>query len=140
MLDFRFKVLSMLRARVVLIIQLVALAGLGLAYFIQPHQMANLSGMLLMAPAAATDMRAFYGGLEIGLAAFVGVSLSRLDLARAALTLLVLLYSSMAFARMGGLWLDGGAQQTFNLYALLLEVVSVVLCFWALRGLPRTQP
>lgn len=128
----------MLRARVVLIIQLVALAGLGLAYFIQPHQMANLSGMLLMAPAAATDMRAFYGGLQIGLAAFIGVSLSRLDLARAALTLLVLLYSSMALARMGGLWLDGGAQQTFNLYALLLEVVSVVLCFWALRGLPRT--
>ncbi len=138
MLDFRFKVLSMLRARVVLIIQLVALAGLGLAYFIQPHQMANLSGMLLMAPAAATDMRAFYGGLQIGLAAFIGVSLSRLDLTRAALTLLVLLYSSMALARMGGLWLDGGAQQTFNLYALLLEVVSVVLCFWALRGLPRT--
>ncbi len=140
MLDFRFKVLSMLRARVVLIIQLMALAGLGLAYFIQPHQMANLSGMLLMAPAAATDMRAFYGGLQIGLAAFIGVSLSRLDLTRAALTLLVLLYSSMALARMGGLWLDGGAQQTFNLYALLLEVVSVVLCFWALRGLPRTQP
>lgn len=138
MLDFRFKVLSMLLARVVLIIQLVALAGLGLAYFIQPHQMANLSGMLLMAPAAATDMRAFYGGLQIGLAAFIGVSLSRLDLTRAALTLLVLLYSSMALARMGGLWLDGGAQQTFNLYALLLEVVSVVLCFWALRGLPRT--
>ena len=138
MLDFRFKVLSMLRARVVLIIQLVALVGLGLAYFIQPHQMANLSGMLLMAPAAATDMRAFYGGLQIGLAAFIGVSLSRLDLTRAALTLLVLLYSSMALARMGGLWLDGGAQQTFNLYALLLEVVSVVLCFWALRGLPRT--
>ena len=140
MLDFRFKVLSMLRARIVLIIQLVALVGLGLAYFIQPHQMANLSGMLLMAPAAATDMRAFYGGLQIGLAAFIGVSLSRLDLTRAALTLLVLLYSSMALARMGGLWLDGGAQQTFNLYALLLEVVSVVLCFWALRGLPRTQP
>lgn len=138
MLDFRFKVLSMLRARVVLIIQLMALAGLGLTYFIQPHQMANLSGMLLMAPAAATDMRAFYGGLQIGLAAFIGVSLSRLDLTRAALTLLVLLYSSMALARMGGLWLDGGAQQTFNLYALLLEVVSVVLCFWALRGLPRT--
>jgi len=58
-------------------------------------------------------------------------------LTRAALTLLVLLYSSLALARLGGLWLDGGAQQTFNLYALLLEVVSMVLCFWALRGLPR---
>ena len=127
----------MLFARVVLVIQLLALAGLGLAYFVRPHEMANLSGMLLMSPAAATDMRAFYGGLQLGLAAFIGLSLSRLDLTRAALTLLVLLYSALALARIGGLWLDGGAQQTFNLYALLLEVVSVGLCFWALRGLQR---
>jgi hypothetical protein len=127
----------MLAARVILLIQLLALAGLGLAYFVRPHEMANLSGMLLMAPAAATDVRAFYGGLQLGLAAFIGLALLRLDLTRAALTLLVLLYCSLALARIGGLWLDGGAQQTFNLYALLLEVVSAGLCFWALRGLQR---
>ncbi len=127
----------MLLARVVLLIQLLALAGLGLAYFIQPHEMTNLSGMLLMSPAAATDVRAYYGGLQLGLAAFIGLSLSRLELTRAALTLLVLLYSALALARIGGLWLDGGVQQTFNLYALLLEVVSAGLCFWALRGLQR---
>jgi len=127
----------MLLARVVLLIQLLALAGLGLAYFIQPHEMTNLSGMLLMSPAAATDVRAYYGGLQLGLAAFIGLSLSRLELTRAALTMLVLLYSALALARIGGLWLDGGAQQTFNLYALLLEVVSAGLCFWALRGLQR---
>lgn len=127
----------MLVARVILLIQLLALAGLGLAYFARPHEMTNLSGMLLMAPAAATDVRAYYGGLQLGLAAFIGVALARLDLIRAALILLVLLYSSLALARIGGLWLDGGAQQTFNLYALLLEVVSAGLCFWALRGLQR---
>jgi hypothetical protein len=127
----------MLVARVILLIQLLALAVLGLAYFARPHEMANLSGMLLMAPAAATDVRAFYGGLQLGLAAFIGLALLRLDLTRAALTLLVLLYCSLALARIGGLWLDGGAQQTFNLYALLLEVVSAGLCFWALRGLQR---
>ena len=127
----------MLFEGVVLVIEVLGLAGLGLAYFVQPHEMTNLSGMLLMSPAAATDVRAFYGGLQLGLAAFLGLSLSRLDFTRAALTLLVLLYSALALARIGGLWLDGGAQQTFNLYALLLEVVSVGLCFWALRGLQR---
>jgi hypothetical protein len=71
------------------------------------------------------------------LAAFIGMALTRLELTRTALTLLVLLYSALALARVGGLWLDGGAQQTFNLYALLLEVVSAGLCFWALRGLQR---
>ena len=127
----------MLFARVLLVIQLLALAGLGLAYFVRPHEMANLSGMLLMAPAAVTDVRAYYGGLQLGLAAFIGLSLLRLDLIRAALTLLVLVYSALALARIGGLWLDGGGQQTFNLYALLLEVVSAGLCYWALRGLQR---
>jgi len=127
----------MLFARVVLVIQLLALAGLGLAYFVRPHEMANLSGMLLMSAAAATDVRAYYGGLQLGLAAFIGMALVRVDLARTALTLLVLLYSALALARIGGLWLDGGAQQTFNLYALLLEVVSAGLCFSALRGLQR---
>ena len=46
----------------------------------------------------------------------------------------MLLYSVLALARFAGLWLDGGAQQTFNLYALLLEVLSAALTWWALRG------
>ena len=53
------------------------------------------------------------------------------------LILLVLLYGVLALARLAGLWLDGGAQQTFNLYALLLEAVSAALAWWALRGLSR---
>lgn len=127
----------MLFARILLLVQVLALAGLGLAYFTHPHEMSNLSGMLLMAPAAATDVRAYYGGMQIGLAVFLLLALSRLELVRAALTLLVLLYSSLALARIGGLWLDGGAQQTFNLIALLIEVVSAGLAFWALRGLNK---
>lgn len=125
----------MLFARVILVIQILLLAGLGLAYFVRPHEMSNLSGMLLLAPAAATDVRAYYGGLPLGLAAFLGMALARRELTGAALTLLVLLYSALALARIGGLWLDGGALQTFNLYALLLELVSAGLAFRALRGM-----
>jgi len=125
----------MFRARVILAIQILLLGGLGLAYFVRPHEMSNLSGMLLMASAAATDVRAYYGGLQIGVAAFLALALSRPELVRAALMLLVLLYSALALARVGGLWLDGGAQQTFNLIALLIEAVSAGLAFWALRGL-----
>ncbi|WXL25143.1 DUF4345 family protein [Ectopseudomonas mendocina] len=129
----------MLFARVVLILQLLVLLGLGLAYFVRPHEMVNYSGMLLMSAAAATDVRAFYGGLQIGLAAFIGLSLTSAQLMRAALILLVLIDSSLALARIGGLWLDGGAQQTFNLYALVLEVAGALLSYWALRGLNRSQ-
>ena len=127
----------MLFTRILLVVQAIILGGLGVAYFVRPEEMANLSGMLLMAPAAITDVRAYYGGLQIGLATYLLLAMSRVDLSRAALTLLVLLYSAMALARIGGLWLDGGLQQTFNLTALLLEVVSAGLCFVALRQLSR---
>lgn len=127
----------MLFARIVLLIQIAALVLLGLAYFIRPEEMASFSGALLMSAAAVTEVRAFYGGLQLGLAAFLAMALLRLDLLRPALTLLVLLYSALAVARIGGLWLDGGAQQIFNLYALLLELVSAGLAWWALRGIQR---
>ena len=127
----------MLFARIVLSIQIVALTALGLAYFIRPEEMASFSGALLMGSAAVTEVRAYYGGLQLGLAAYLAMALLRMDLLRPALLLLVLLYSSLALARIAGLWLDGGAQQTFNLYALLLEVVSAGLAWWALRGLSR---
>ena len=127
----------MLFARIVLIIQIVALAGLGLAYFIRPEEMASFSGALLMGNAAVTEVRAYYGGLQLGLAAYLAMALTRLDLLRPALMLLVLLYAALALARLAGLWLDGGAQQTFNFTALLLEVVSAGLAWWALHGIQR---
>ncbi|WP_043308990.1 DUF4345 domain-containing protein [Pseudomonas sp. ML96] len=124
----------MLPVRLFLIVQILLLAGFGLAYFIRPQETANLSGMLLMEPAAITDVRAYYGGLQLGLAAWLGLALMRGELLRPALMLLVLLYASLCVARIGGMWLDGGAQQTFNLYAMLFEGVSAGLAFWLLRS------
>ena len=123
----------MLWTRVFLGVQALTLAGFGLAYFIWPEAMANLSGMLLMQRAAVTDVRAYYGGLQLGLAAWLGLALLRPRLLEATCMLLVLLYGALALARIGGLWLDGGAQQTFNLAALLFETVSAALAFLCLR-------
>ena len=125
----------MLSVRLFLIAQILTLAGFGLAYFVRPQETANLSGMLLMAPAAITDVRAYYGGLQIGLGMFLLLACRQLELLRGALTLLVLLYCALALARLGGLWLDGGLQQTFNLVALLFELVSAALAMLLLRRL-----
>ncbi len=129
----------MLPVRILLAVQALLLAGFGLAYFIRPQEMANLSGMLLMEPAAITDVRGYYGGLQLGLALYLVLALLRADLLRPALMLLVLLYASLFFARLGGLWLDGGLQQTFNLYAMLFEGVSAGLALYLLRGLNKAQ-
>jgi hypothetical protein len=127
---------AMLYARIYLVLQVLLLAGFGIAYFLRPQEMGAVSGMLLMESAAVTDVRAFYGALQIGLAVFLGLALARHELTRPALTLLLVLYSSLALGRIAGLWLDGGAQQTFNLWAILFEVVSAGLAVWALRRWP----
>ena len=126
----------MLFARVVLALQLLVLAGFGVAYFLWPQEMGAVSGMLLMESSAVTDVRAYYGALPIGLAVFIGLCLWLPELTRPALILLLVLYASLALGRIVGLWLDGGAQQTFNLWAILFEVVSAVLAGWALRRGP----
>lgn len=119
-----------------LLFQALALIGLGLAYAIEPQAMANLSGMLLLAQAAVTDVRAYYGGLQIGLGVFLLLACRQLDLQRGALLLLLLVYSALALVRLAGLWVDGGAQQTFNLSALLIELPSAALAGWLLRRQP----
>lgn len=123
----------MLFARVFLAVQILILAGFGLAYFLRPHEMGAVSGMLLMEAAAVTDVRAYYGTLQVGVAVFLGLGLWSRDLTRPALILLLVLYVSLVLGRIAGLWLDGGAQQTFNLWAALFEVVSAALAGWALR-------
>lgn len=125
----------MLLARVFLAVQIVVLVGFGIAYFLRPHEMGAVSGMLLMEPSAVTDVRAYYGSLQIGVAIFLGLGVWLHELTRPALLLLLVLYVSLALGRITGLWLDGGAQQTFNLWAALFEVVSAGIAGWALQRL-----
>lgn len=128
-------------ARVLLAVQMLVLAGFGIAYFLRPHEMGAMSGMLLMEASAVTDVRAHYGTLPIGVAVFLGLGLWRRELTRPALLLLLVLYLSLALGRFAGLWLDGGAQQTFNLWAALFEVVSAGLSGWTLQQLgERRRP
>ncbi len=120
-------------ARIFLVVQLLVLVGFGVAYFLWPQEMGAVSGMLLMESSAVTDVRAQYGALPVGLAVFLALAVWRQELTRPALILLLVLYASLALGRIAGLWLDGGAQQTFNLWALLFEAVSAGLAGWALQ-------
>ena len=63
--------------RVFLLLQAMILLAFGLAYLLRPHEMANLSGMLLMQAAAISDVRAYYGALQMGLAAYLVLALTQ---------------------------------------------------------------
>ena len=127
----------MLLARLVLVLQIVVFAGFGLAYWFRPYEMANLNGMLLMEAASVSNVRVYYGGLQVGLALFLLWSLRGRELMRAALMMLLLIQSMLILARIGSLWLDDGTLQNFEISSLIYKLVSAVLSAVALLQLAR---
>ena len=118
----------MLLARLILVVQILVFAGFGLAYWFRPYEMANLSGMLLMETASVSNVRVYYGGLQVGLALFLLWALRGRELMRAALMMLLLVQSALALARIGSLWLDDGTLQNFDISS------------WPTRWPPRCWP
>ncbi len=126
-------------AQIFLLLQALVLGGFGVAYFIYPQEMANLTGMVLLQSAAIVDVRAYYGALQLGIAVFLLSSALRPSFQRPALSLMTLLFAALALGRLAGLYLEGTVGQSFNFYALGYEAASAVLAYLALRLLER-QP
>lgn len=129
----------MLLARLILVVQILVFAGFGLAYWFRPYEMANLSGMLLMETTSVSNVRVYYGGLQIGLALFLLWALRGRELMRAALMMLLLVQSALALARIGSLWLDDGTLQNFDISSLAYKVATALLAGVALVQLARYQ-
>lgn len=127
-------------ARVILVVQVLVFAGLGLAYWLRPYEMANLNGMLLMETASVSNVRVYYGGLQLGLALFLLWALRERERVRAALVLLVLMQSCLALARLGALWLDDGPLPAFDFNGLAYKLSSALLAGFALLRLARSSP
>lgn len=129
----------MLLARLILVVQILVFAGFGLAYWFRPYEMANLSGMLLMETTSVSNVRVYYGGLQIGLALFLLWALRGRELMRATLMMLLLVQSALALARIGSLWLDDGTLQNFDISSLAYKVATALLAGVALVQLTRYQ-
>ncbi|WKN22763.1 DUF4345 family protein [Azotobacter vinelandii] len=127
----------MLFARIVLLLQVVVMGGVGLAYWLRPYEMANLNGMLLMEAVSASNTRVYYGGLQLGLALFLLWSTRRPERVRSALVLLIMMQAALVLARIGALWLDGGTLRNLDIGALSYKLLSALL---ALLALYRLKP
>lgn len=133
----------MLFARIVLLIQVVVMGGLGLAYWLRPYEMANLNGMLLMEAVSASNTRVYYGGLQMGLALFLLWSTRRPERVRSALVLLIMMQAALVLARLGSLGLDGGSLHSLGLGALAYKLGSALLgllALYRLKPAPVVEP
>jgi hypothetical protein len=110
----------------------------GLVYLLAPSSMTDPSGFGPLGPAATTDVRATYGGLQIGLGIFLLWAAAEQTRVRIALILQALTIGAVALARALGILIDGAATGVL-LGALCLEVLLTVAALAILRRLPEAR-
>lgn len=108
------------------------LLAFGLAMTVAPEALLGPLGLSFDSAAAVTEIRAFYGGLELGLGAAILYCLLRPTLRRLGLQLSALCYGCIAIVRALGMVIDGSGG-TFLWAALIFEAVLAVANIAALR-------
>jgi hypothetical protein len=111
----------------------LAFAAFGVALLVRPTLLGEL-GIELGRPAAVTEIRAFYGGLELGLALFFGLASTRDAWLRPALFAQAASLGGLLLARLVGIAIDGSAETLILLFAAT-EAAGVLFAVAALRSL-----
>ncbi len=127
----------MLFGRIVLAVIGLGTLGFGVFAFVRPEALAEVVGLAATAPEGLTEIRAWYGGVEFGIAAFwIGAAFSR-SLVRPALLSMFAVWALVAAARGVAVILDDTATN-FMMIALVTEALSALLALGALVSLPAT--
>ena len=123
-------------ATVVLVFFGLSFLAFGLWALFAPVSLAALVHFGMESPASVTEIRAFYGGLEIGLAAFLIWSAFDKEMLPAALIALAAVAGGIALARVAGILVDGSASgMMFG--ALAFESLGAIFAVAAWFSLAR---
>ena len=121
----------------------LALAGLGflgfgLWFVVDPIGPLAMIGITVAGDPAATELRAFYGGVQTAIAALMLVAAFKPQWRSAGLWLVLAVNAGIAVARLIGVAFDG-VWVPFFTYALIWEVGFAVLAAIGLRGGAATR-
>jgi hypothetical protein len=108
----------------------------GLAYLLVPVAMSAPAGFGDLSASAKTDVRATYGGFQIGLAGYLLWAARAEKRFHAAVLLIALSIGSVLASRVFGLIFDG-VLNDFHLSGLIVEVSLTVSAIYFLRRLSR---
>ncbi len=131
----------MIFARVVLVLTGLIYLAFGIFFLVDPEQAATIVCYWLGGPTAFTEVRAFYGGLEIGLAAFLVVCAAVRRFVPAGLLATLLLCGGTAAGRLVGMVVDE-SRSTVVVVSLAVELVVVALAaiaLWRVGLRPREK-
>jgi hypothetical protein len=123
-------------ALVVLWLSGLSLFGFGVAFIVAPLKTMASAGIVLESAVAATELRAFYGGLEVALGALVLACALLPARRRDGLILTLAVFAAIGVTRLAGMMIDG-ADSGFLRFALASELGLAVLAGACLRAEPR---
>ena len=129
----------MIFARIVLVLTGLIYLAFGIFFLVDPEQAATMVSYSLGGPTAFTEARAFYGGLEIGLAAFLVVCACVRQFVPVGLLATLLLCGGTAAGRLVGMAVDG-SRSTVVLVSLATELAVVAFAAVALRRVGLRPP
>lgn len=127
---------AMITIRLVLALCAAGFAVFGVWMLLFPVEGFAMLGVPVQSADFATEIRAFYGGLELALAFLIARGLWRRDRVVPALEIATVAYGLVALSRALGLWLDGSGA-TWHWVALASEAllaVAAAACWWRLRA------
>ena len=110
--------------------------GVGAAFLLIPAQSAQVLEISLPTAMARMDVRATYGGLELGFGIFLALCAVRRDWIRPGLWALALATGGFAAGRLVGLLAEGTITR-FMLSFLVLDLVVTLLAVFLLRRVEK---
>ena len=116
-------------ARITLGASAAILAAYGAVFLIRPSVLGTLVGLEFATADAPVEIRAFYGGLELGMAAFLVACVRNPQLLSAGLLFCALAFSFAGAARMMGI-LEFGMAGPAHLVVGLLELGLAAWATW----------
>jgi Domain of unknown function (DUF4345) len=122
--------------RLVLVIVGLSFVGFGALFISNPSEMAAIVSLALVDRTGRTDVRATYGGLEVGVGVFLLACALRRDFVRVGLFASACVLVAMATSRFVGLLLDGWWQPLELLIAILEAAFGLASTWGALVAKP----
>jgi len=118
--------------RVFLGLTALLVGGYGVVCLLDPGVVTAAAGLALPVAAAEVEVRAMYGGVQVGVAVFTALGAVRADLCRPALFALALVFPAVAAARLLGMVL-ASSPDAYNLGAFAYEALSGALAVFLVR-------
>lgn len=116
----------------VLLWSALSLLGFGVAIMVAPLDILAKADVVTSGAAAAVELRAFYGGLEVALGVLILICTWKPTRRRDGLWLTLFVFAGLGLTRGFGMLIDE-VQTPFLNFALAVELATAAVAAWALR-------